>query len=53
MKVREIIYRGNFTRQEDQWQKTHSFSTSGRPLSSSTGCDRPKDFIISTITQIA
>ena len=43
IEIKGIIYRGNFTLQEDQWQKnplvlgnSYSFSTSGRPLSSST-----------------
>ena len=43
IEIREIIYRGNFTRQEDHWQKNplvlgnfNLFPTSGRPLSSST-----------------
>ena len=43
IEIKGIIYWGNFTRQEDQWQKSplvlgnfYSFSTSGRPLSSST-----------------
>ena len=43
IEIKAIIWWGNFTCQEDQWQKSplvlgnfHSFSTSGRPLSSST-----------------
>ena len=43
IEIKGIIYWGNFTRQEDQGQKSplvlgnfYSFSTSGRPLSSST-----------------